>query len=320
MIGEFLESPPKKIIRTVSYIKLPRILAGIGIFILAMFISLNHYPPNSWIPYDGALYIDIANTLSKDPSNFSYQGIYMLFRPPIYPYTLSIVYRLIPFRNPVTIARLVTSIFYAGTAVLIFMLFGRYLGYSKGGYASILYILNPIALGMSTQPLVHSQFIFFYLISMYYLLKWSENLNKSSMVLFGISAGISTLTRYTGLSILLIAIVYVYLLYLSNNIKENNTDIIAHLVVGMGAFFVILTPWMIMGAKYYTGPMSPFTVASREVNTAAARVPSFEYILNLTHTLGIVGVTLTVIGILYSLFKRDKPHILMLSWFFLLDS
>lgn len=226
MIEEFLESLHKKIIGTVSHTKLLHILAGIGIFILAMFISLNHYPPNSWVPYDGALYIDIANTLSKNPANFSYQGIYMMFRPPVYPYTLSIVYKLMSSKNPIVIARLVTSVFYAGTAMLIFMLFGRYLGYLTGGYASILYILNPIALGMSTQPLVHSQFTFFYLISMYYLLKWSENLSKSSMVLFGISAGISTLTRYTGLSILLITIVYVYLLYLSNNIKEN-TNIIS---------------------------------------------------------------------------------------------
>ena len=297
-----------------SRLKISPTLMALGIFIMAMIMSLKNYPPSSWTPYDGALYIDIARNLSEDFTDFSYQGIYMMFRPPIYPYTLSIIYRLVPLDLHLTVARLISSVFYSGTAMLIFILFRRYLGDLKAIIASILYMLNPIALGMSIQPLVHSQFTFFYLISVYYLLKWSENRNRISIVLFGIFTGISILTRYTGFSLGAVAIAFIYLLIISQKINLNYLDILKHLTIGALSAFLILLPWMILGHLNYTGFMSPFTVASREVNMAASRTPLTGYLLSIIETLSLPAVMVTTLGLMYSMFQRDKFHILLVSW------
>lgn len=237
----------------------------------------------------------------------------MLFRPPVYPYTLSILYRLLPPEIHITVARIVSSIFYAGTAMSIFTLFRKYLGDLKAIGASILYILNPIALGMSTHPLVHSQFTFFYLISIYWLMKWSEEKIKKYMVLFGFFAGIAVLTRYTGLTIWGVAIAYAYLLFLAREIPSNLRMILKHLMLGALVTLLTLFPWMIAGHKYYSGLISPFTVASREVNMATP-VPAMEYVTEIIHTLGVPATILIALGVIYSMFQRDKFHVLLLSW------
>ena len=129
--------------------------------------------------------------------------------------------------------------FYAGTATLIFILFRRYIGTQKAAFGSLLYMLNPIALGMSVQPLVHSQFTFFYLLAIYFLLRWSETGDKKFVMLFGIFTGISILTRYTGLSIGLIIVTYIYLLIIAQKIQLKPTDMLKHLLIGAFITFLI---------------------------------------------------------------------------------
>lgn len=196
------------------------IMLSVVLIVIGLLLSIKHYPPRNWIVYDGALYIDIARSLTEGITNFEYQGIYMLFRPPIYPYTLSIIYRLIEEPIPyILIARVVSSLFYALVSVTIFLAFKGYFGRLKALLASFFYLLNPLAFGMSIQPLVHSEFTFFYLLSMLLLLKWSESFRLIHIILFGIFAGISILTRYTGLTIVGIFFTYVYLLYLEGFIS-----------------------------------------------------------------------------------------------------
>lgn len=287
------------------------LLISISLFVTSMGLSLKNYPPLNWTPYDGALYIDIAHSLSHNITDFSYQGIYMMFRPPIYPYTLSLFYRLFPPKFSIEIARIVSSSFYAGTSVLIFLLFKKLLGDLKALGASVFYILNPISLGMSTQPLVHSEFTFFYLISIYWLLKWSITNKIKEVILFGFFTGVSILTRYTGLTIILISLAYIYILLFANRINLDKT--LKHLVIGILVILLTILPWMILGYRHYSGLISPFIVASKEVNTAV-KVSSMEYTKEIIHTLGVPTIILIVLGFAYSMVQRDNFHALLLSW------
>ena len=132
------------------------------VFLGTLIVGIMALPQDNSITYDGALYINIARSLAEDITSFTYQGVYMMYRPPLYPYTLSLFFRVIS-SNHLLIARLVSVFSFALTSALVYLLTVEMFGNPvEGVIASLFYALNPLAFTMAGRELVHSEFTFFY--------------------------------------------------------------------------------------------------------------------------------------------------------------
>ncbi len=280
------------------------------IFASALLLQLFSLPPNDTLTYDGALYIDIARSLTHGISNFTYQGIYMMYRPPLYPYTLSLFYHFIhePL-SQLTVARLVSAVSFALTAVVTYLLArGMFRSEVKALAAVGFFIFNPLAFTMGTRELVHSEFTFFYTLAVY--LFYTGKKSGRGMRIYGafISVGLAILTRYTGLSIIAVFLAYLWFTEDWRWIKRREYWI------GFGVLLMTLLPWFYLGHVHYGGVFRPFSIASRVV-TLDRPVSVSNYFHLLLKDMGRVLPAIAAIGFLR--LKKDDEGWLLISWLFI---
>lgn len=281
-------------------------LVLVCIFLVALSLSLLFQPPKLSITYDEALYMIIARNLAKDVSSFTYQGAYMMYRPPLYPYTLSIFYRLFSYDHHLRIARVISAIFYALTATLVYLFtVGLFKDQKKGVAASIFYILNPLSFTMSNRALVHSEFSFFYTLAVFLLYKGYRDRNNKTIYASFVSAGLAVLTRYTGLSIIGVFVAYLYLISHWNWLRKRET------YIGFALFALTLAPWLYLAHTRYDGALKPFSVAMAVV-TKDTPVSTFRYLSEVLEILGVPTIILTLLG--FGSLKKDDIGWLTISW------
>lgn len=279
-----------------------------GTIALFSLILAMAFLPSRTITYDGALYIDIARNLLKGITNYTYQGVYMMYRPPVYVYTLSLLFRFLPPNSHLTAARLVSAFFYALTAGLVYVFAVElWKDRLKAFAAAMFYIFNPLAFAMGTRELVHSEFTFFYTLAIYLLYTGRKRGESTRLYLSFIIAGIAVLTRYTGLSILGVMIAYLYLTEHWDWAKKKEYPL------GFLLFILVLLPWLYMGHLYYGGAFKPFSVATQYV-TNAPPVSAFDYVGMIANTLGIL-LFLAIVGFVF--LKKNDEGWLLISWLFL---
>lgn len=283
-----------------------KVLPGI-IFLVALGVQLATFPPWDALTYDGALYINIARNLATDPTNFTYQGIYVMYRPPLYPYTLSLFYHFIhePL-SQLTVARLVSVVFFALTAVLVY-LFARELlkDTFKSVLASAFFVFNPFAFTMGARELVHSEFTFFYTLAVYLFYTGRTRKSSSRIYLAFISAGLAILTRYTGLSLIAVFIAYLWITEYWDWLKRREY------IIGFALLLITLSPWLYMGHLYYGGALRPFEIANRTV-TADRPVSVSTFVELLLKDIGHVLPALAVLGLIKQ--RQDEKSWLLISW------
>ncbi|ANF22916.1 ArnT family glycosyltransferase [Thermococcus piezophilus] len=278
-------------------------------FILALGVSLATMPPWNTLTYDGALYLDIARNLANDITSFTYQEVYMMYRPPLYPYTLSLFYHFVPEEYHLLVARLVSAFFFSFTAVLVYLLARDIFGDERRSIiASLFFISNPLAFTMATRELVHSEFTFFYTLAVYLLYTGRKKRNVLRIYISFIAAGLAILTRYTGLSIVVVFLVYLYLTDHWKWVKKREYWI------GLILLAFTLAPWLYMGHIYYGGIFRPFSVASRVV-TLDRPISVLDYINMLLKDLGYLLPALTTLG--FVRLKKNDEGWLIISWFFM---
>ncbi len=278
-------------------------------FATALVVGLLTMPPWSTLTYDGALYINIARNLARDVTSFTYQGAYMMYRPPLYPYTLSVFFRLAPPETHFTIARLVSIVSFALTAVIVYLLAGELLGdRTRALIASLFYIFNPLAFTMATRELVHSEFTLFYTLAVYLL--YTGRKRGSPRRIYGafLAAGLAILARYTGLSILAVFLAYLWLVDDWDWVKKKEYWL------GFGVLLLTLSPWLYMGHLYYGGALRPFEIATRAV-TADRPVSVSDYFKLLLEDIGRVLPALTALGFIK--LNKDDEGWLLISWLFM---
>ncbi|WP_297461501.1 glycosyltransferase family 39 protein [Thermococcus sp.] len=276
---------------------------------VAFLLGTLTFPPWDTLTYDGALYIDIARNLAVNPTNFTYQGVYVMYRPPLYPYTLSAFYRFIhaPL-DQLTVARLVSLLAFSLTASLVFLLARELLEDDEGALlASLFYIFNALAFTMGTRELVHSEFTLFYTLAIYLLYTGRKRGNPTRIYLAFVSAGLAILTRYTGLSLIAVFIAYLWFTECWDWARKREYW------VGFALLLLTLSPWLYLGHLHYGGALKPFEIASRTV-TADRPVSVSDYFKLLRRDMGAVLLLLTALGILGQ--KKNMKGWLLLSWFF----
>lgn len=279
----------------------------VAVFLFALGIQLATFPPWDTLTYDGALYIDIARNLAVNPTSFTYQGVYMMYRPPLYPYTLSLFYHFV--HNPLsqlTVARLVSAVSFALTAVLVYLLtvelFERAV---KGVLASAFFIFNALAFTMGMRELVHSEFTLFYTLAVYLLYTGRKRGSAVRMYLAFVSAGLAILTRYTGLSIIAVFVAYLWLTEYWEWVKKREY------LVGFALLFLTLSPWLYLGHLHYGGALRPFKIASRVV-TLDRPVSVLTFLKWLVDDIGAVLPALALLGFVRQ--KQDEKGWLLISW------
>ena len=277
------------------------ILAAVA---LAMAVALL---PSGTITYDGALYVDIARSLLRGLTNYTYQGVYMMYRPPVYVYTLSIVFKLFSPGDYLRVARLVSALFYGMTAGLVYLFAVKIWGDRlKALTAGVFYILNPLAFTMGTRELVHSEFTFFYTLSLYLLYTGRKMESNWRIYVAFVTAGVAILTRYTGLSIIGVILVYLYCSEHWDWLRKRQYPL------GFLLVLLVLSPWLYMGHLHYGGALKPFSVATQYV-TSAPPVSAFDY---LNELFGVLGVLLFLALLGFFLLGRNDEGWLLTGWFF----
>lgn len=277
------------------------------LFISAVALQLATFPPWDTLTYDGALYIDIARNLARNPTNFTYQGVYMMYRPPLYPYTLSVFYHFIhePLAQ-LSVARLISTVFFALTAVVVYLLALKlFESEAKGLIASLFFIFNSLAFTMGTRELVHSEFTFFYALAVYLLYTGRKSGRGDRVYLAFLSAGLAILTRYTGLSIIGVFITYLWLTEYWEWVKKREY------CIGFALLLLILSPWLYLGHLHYGGAFKPFEVANRVV-TADRPVSVSTFLKWLFKDIGRILPALVVLGLVKQ--KQDEEGWLLISW------
>ena len=279
-----------------------------SLLVVAAFIAAGVSINARSVTYDGALYIDIARNLLHGITNYTYQGYYMMYRPPGYVYTLYFVFHFTSLSpsSLLTTAKLVSALFYGLTAGLVYYFALAVWGDRvKAAGASALYIANPLAFSMATRGLVHSEFTFFYTLSLYLLYTGRRLGDKRRIYASFVVAGVSILTRYTGLSVLAVIVTYLYMTEYWGWVKKKEYGIGALLTL------LVLTPWLYLGRLHYGGALMPFSTATKYV-THAPPVSAFDYISSLASVLGII-LLLTLFGMV--LLKQNEEGWLLISWF-----
>jgi len=283
-----------------------KVLPGI-LFLFALGVELATFPPWDTLSYDGALYIDIARNLAVSPTNFTYQGVYVMYRPPLYPYTLSLFYHFV--HEPLSqlrVARLVSVVFFALTAVLVYLLtLELFEKEVKGVLASAFFIFNALAFTMGTRELVHSEFTFFYTLAVYLFYTGRKRKNETRIYLAFVSAGLAILTRYTGLSIIAVFFAYLWFVEYWNWVKKREY------LVGLALLLLTLSPWLYLGHLHYGGALKPFEIASRTV-TADRPVSVSTFLKWLVDDIGAVLPALALLGFIRQ--KQDEEGWLLISW------
>ncbi|NJE09748.1 glycosyltransferase family 39 protein [Thermococcus sp. MAR1] len=282
---------------------------GLIPFLAAMLVGIATFPSRNTLTYDGALYINIARNLAEDITNFTYQGVYMMYRPPLYPYTLSVFFRVTPMELHLTVARLVSLLSFGLTALLVYLLVVEMLGDRvKAIIASGFYIFNPLAFTMATRELVHSEFTLFYTLSLYMLYSGRKRGNITRIYLSFVSAGLAILTRYTGLSIFGVFLAYLWLVDDWKWVRKKEYW------VGFLILAITLAPWLYMGHLYYGGALRPFSVASRVV-TLDRPVSVSDYMKMLLQDIGYLLPLLALAG--FFRIKKNDEGWLLVSWLFI---
>ncbi len=286
---------------------MPKKAIPLLIFLLAFSIQLTTFSPWDTLTYDGALYIDIARNLVRSPSNFTYQGVYVMYRPPLYPYTLSIAYHFVkePLRQ-LSIARIVSVVFFSLTALLVYLLSRElFEDRTKSIIASLFFMFNPLALTMGGRELVHSQFTFFYTLAIYLFYTGRKYGNREKVLLAFIAGGFAILTRYTGLSIVGVFFTYLWLVEYWGWVREKTYWI------GILLLLLTLFPWLYMGHLYYGGALKPFSIGMRAV-TVDKPVAVSEYLKMILRDMGKIVPALALLGLLMQ--KQDERGWLLISW------
>ncbi|MFA4646014.1 glycosyltransferase family 39 protein [Pyrococcus kukulkanii] len=234
----------------------------------------------------------------------------MMYRPPLYPHTLSLLYHFI--HDPLAqlkVARIVSAFFFALTASLVYLLCLELFGdLIKGVIASLFFMFNGLALTMGGRELVHSEFTFFYTLAIYFLYTGRKRGEPRRIYLAFISAGLAVLTRYTGLSVIPVFLAYLWLTDYWGRVKKKEYWI------GFMLFFLVLLPWLYLGHLHYGGYFRPFKIANRVV-TLDKPVSVSDFLKLLFNDIGIVLPALAVLGFLKQ--RQYEKGYLLIGWSFI---
>jgi len=179
---------------------LPRFI--VFVFFLALILRLgwvyfNTAPPTR---IDSAEHDILAQNLAEGYGYCYYAGVPTSYRPPLYPFYLSIIYRL--FGHKYYVAYLFESLIGSLTTIMIYLISIQFFTPRVAKIASLICAMYPTYIQMVTELMTENLFTFLVALFIFGVILLKSRGNATVIVLTGVVLGLSALCRATMLPII----------------------------------------------------------------------------------------------------------------------
>ncbi|MFB6088795.1 MAG: ArnT family glycosyltransferase [Candidatus Aenigmatarchaeota archaeon] len=276
----------------------------ISIFAIIQF-SLVFINKGLW--WDEAIYLGLAENIRSGFYSLSLSSPVEAFRAPLFPLLSSIL-----GANPVNVvfSRLIPFLFYSLSIITIYKV-GRKMFSSKemGLVTGLLITSLPLFIFYSNKFLSESLFVLIFTSSLYLFELNMKEENGKFAFLLGISLGLSFLTRYIG-----IILVPLYIIWFTYKEKFRKCFFI------LLGFFTALTPWIIHQHMLFGNPLWGF-LSNFKIYTTMTSKSFLYYIVNSYDIFGpltiviFFGYLVSLKDLFFQNLKGNEKFILILSLF-----
>lgn len=274
-----------------SYDKALMIIIFIFFFIrftLVNFTSIEQYPyffPDSWDWLSNGLYYAGDNTI-------------MSYRPPIFPLLISLFYKtgledLIP---------IIGQLFSILSALGIYLLSSKLYNKEIGIYATTLFLMSGYILGYSVFILADIITLSMMIFSFYFFVLGINN--EKYFILSGVVSGLTFLTQYIGILIIILVIGY---LLLNDNIRLVKKK---EFIIGIIFYMLISSTWFIYRWLKFGDPFYSTVAHIQLLNLHLNFDDIFYYIWGSVGFISIICIILATLGLLIEDFYKTNKFIL----------
>jgi len=176
-------------------------IATIGLIGLILVFLLTNQSGAGITP-DSVAYISAARNLAEGNGLLTYNGLYLVVQPPLYPILLAII-KTITLTDPMISAGYVNGVLFG----LIVYLSGLFLFRILNSFfltflGTVSVLISFTLIQSSVMALSELLFILLLLLFLYFFGSYQKKRDQFSLFLFSASAALSCLTRYTGIVII----------------------------------------------------------------------------------------------------------------------
>lgn len=193
-----------EIIKIIKNNYLPIILFLFALLLrsLALDVPYSKYDEDAYVILAAHILENPLNPLSPDPS------IWLISSGPLFPYLVALIKYV--FSDPYVSTRIVVAIIGSISVLVVYFFSKRLFGQNVATMTGLLMAVIPEHWSTSMQVLTDIPFFLLFLCSLYFIYIGIEDNNNKMLLLGGVLAGLSAITRYPG--ILIIPIFFFYLL------------------------------------------------------------------------------------------------------------
>lgn len=206
MIGKscffVLQSGIEKILKQIENNYIPIMLFSLALLLRSLALNV------PYSKYDEDFYVNLATHILENPLNpvGSEPNSWIISSGPVFPYLLALT--IYVFGNPYVSTRIVVAIIGSISVVATYFFGKRLFGKTVGTMTGLLMAVNPEHWAISMQVITDIPFFLLFICSLYFIYIGIEDHKNKMLLLGGVLAGLSAITRYPGILILPIFFFY----------------------------------------------------------------------------------------------------------------
>ena len=277
------------------------IIAICAIFIISGIFYISSYKGYWW---DEAVYLGLAKNIQNgqyqinigDESN----------RAPFYPLIISL------FSMGDASLRALSMIFGAASILVVYLFTKKLYDRKTAVISSLLLATSNMFLFYSQKILTESLFALIFTGALFSFYLGMEK-DKKYLILTGVLTGLAFLTRYPGIILIPIFVIYMVtkVILSKNKIKEISRLITKELILGIIIFLLVLTPWIIMSQNIYHDPLGALKDQFSKMPVEYAPGPWYYYIRHSFEIFGFVMI-FSIPALIYVILHRKKQNLFIL--------
>jgi 4-amino-4-deoxy-L-arabinose transferase-like glycosyltransferase len=287
------------------------------LFIFSLVINIASMMSSSILWWDEGVYTGLGWQLKDNFSDYSFKEFQdnirddwtqAGFRSPLLPYIIAIFYLLF---NSNFIIRLIVPVVSSIGVIGLYFLAKKMFDNKVGLFSAIIMASLPIYTYYSGKILTDVFYTTFIILSvLFFWMGFEEGKNKYK-ILCGLFCGLSILGRYSGALIILVLFSYFI-------IKNKNFNFLKDkwLLISVGVFLLVLSPWLYYSYTAYGNPVG-FIEHSHRASTYWGGLQNWDFIFLYFPSMFSFGVLLFFIGGFFMIKNKkinDKRNLLFL-WF-----
>lgn len=212
--------------------------------IILLFLAVKSFFLNVNVWWDPAVYIGMGKFIFS----LGKSGLWEASRPLIWPVLLGFLWKV--GLNPVVFGKILSLLFAAGCAYLIYLIGREVFDEKIALLASLFFVFSPIVFSNSDLMMAGIPSTFFGLLAVYHSL-------KKNYFLLGLFAGIAFMTRFLQLIVLAGLVVVLFIYRKKLKIKRADVNQIA-----LG-FLLIFVPYLVLNVFLYGSLIYPFILQAK---------------------------------------------------------